>query len=479
MKPKFFLLAIFLSLAACHTSTGYIRPNILFIMVDDLGKEWISCYGAADILTPNIDQLAANGMKFNHAYSMPQCTPTRLTLMTGQYPFRHGWVNHWDVPRWGGGCHFDWTKYPGLARILQSGGYTTAAAGKWQVNDFRVQPDAMTQHGFDDYCMWTGYETGIPASAERYWNPYLFTKSGSKTYEGQFGTDVLTDFLIGFMKENKEKSMFLYFPMALTHPPMVSTPDEPNLSEDLLVRHKAMVRYMDKMVGKLVHALKELDLYQNTLIFFTTDNGTSRGIKGTRNGYEIEGGKGQTMESGICQPFIVSGLGKVASGVETDALIDFTDLLPTFADLAGIPISDDLQLDGRSFAPVLLGKTNISARKWIMAMGGQNRARLTEQGVENEYYFRDRVLRNERFKVYVNPQRKIDQCYDLVQDPLETENLIGRETDEVINAVEVFEEVIEGFPEKDNDPIYDPLPAQEWDVDITANSQVWKTGYHR
>ena len=89
------------------------QPNILFILVDDLGTEWISSYGAAGIQTPAIDRLAAGGMRFTNAYSMPQCTPTRATLLTGQYPFRHGWVNHWDVPRWGAGVHFD--------RILPSG----------------------------------------------------------------------------------------------------------------------------------------------------------------------------------------------------------------------------------------------------------------------------------------------------------------------------------------------------------------------
>ena len=81
--------------------------NLVFIMMDDLGKEWVNCFGADGIETPHIDRLAASGMKFNNFYCMPQCTPTRLSFLTGQYPFRHGWVNHWDVPRWGGGCSFD------------------------------------------------------------------------------------------------------------------------------------------------------------------------------------------------------------------------------------------------------------------------------------------------------------------------------------------------------------------------------------
>ena len=171
-------------------------------MVDDLGPEWVSAYGAEEIETPNIDALAAGGMLFENVYSMPQCTPTRVTLLTGQYPWRHGWINHWDVPRWGRGCHFDPNHYTTFARILREAGYATAIAGKWQINDFRVQPEVLVEHGFDEYCMWTGYESGNPASAERYWDPYLHTKEGSRTYEGQFSEDVFTDFLIDFMRHS-------------------------------------------------------------------------------------------------------------------------------------------------------------------------------------------------------------------------------------------------------------------------------------
>jgi arylsulfatase A-like enzyme len=130
------------------------RPNILLILVDDLGKDWIGCYGADGASTPHIDRLAAAGMKFRNAWSMPQCTPTRVTLLTGQYPWRTGWVNHWDVPRWGVG-YFDWEEYTTFARVLRGAGYATAIAGKWQINDFRLEPGALAKHGFDDWCVWT------------------------------------------------------------------------------------------------------------------------------------------------------------------------------------------------------------------------------------------------------------------------------------------------------------------------------------
>ena len=108
------------------------KPNILFIMVDDLGKDWISSYGAEDITTPNIDALAAGGMKFHNAYSMPACSPSRVTLLTGKYPWRNGFVSHWDVPRWGV-AYFDWKKKENttFARLMKELGYATCAAGRF------------------------------------------------------------------------------------------------------------------------------------------------------------------------------------------------------------------------------------------------------------------------------------------------------------------------------------------------------------
>ena len=446
-------------------------------MVDDLGKEWISCYGAEDIQTPNIDRLAAEGMKFSNVYSMPQCTPTRITLMTGQYPFRHGWVNHWDVPRWGGGCHFDWNRNPSVARLLRDAGYATVAAGKWQVNDFRVQPEAMVQHGFDDYCMWTGYEAGNPPSGERFWDPYLYTKEGSRTYKGQFGADVFVDFLIDFMGKHKEDPMFLYFPMCLTHPPLVTTPAEPDLPDEPLLKHKAMVRYTDLMVGKLIDALDEFGLRDNTLIIFTTDNGTSKGITGTLKGRQVDGKKGETLEAGTCEPFIVNGPAWVPKGVESDALIDFTDLLPTFVELAGGTIPDSQQVDGHSFRKVIQGEAEDSPRSWILSMGGKNNARLTDDGVENQYYYRDRVLRNKRYKLYIGTDGQPEKLIDLWEDSSEEVNLMDSPQFDAQQALEQLELAARSFPKRDNDPVYDPLPAEEWDVPITAKSEIWKIGH--
>lgn len=471
------LILFELSCGSDSAKTNDPRPNILFILADDLGKEWVSCYGAEDIQTPHIDQMAKEGLMFDHAWSMPQCTPSRLTLFTGQYPYKHGWINHWDVPRWGGGCHYDWRVNQGMARVLQDGGYNTIVAGKWQVNDFRVQPDAMQQHGFDDYCMWTGYEAGNPPSGERYWNPYIYTKEGSKTYQDEFGPDIFTDFLVEAMRNKGNKPLFMYYPMCLPHTPFVETPDEQALGDDKLAKHKAMVRYVDKMVGKLRKGLEETGLAENTIVVFTTDNGTTGSVSGKRDGQFIKGGKGNTVEAGVDAPFLVLGPG-VPKGKRTGALTDFTDIFPTFAELAGIPLADSLDLHGTSMAEVIQGKTNLSPREWIMSMGGKNRARLTAQGVENEYYYRDRVLRNTRYKLYIDSDRKAEKFFDLQDDPYESNNLINSEDSMDLAAFNILQQIAATFPQQDADPVYIPLPPRDWDTKkVSAESQIWKIGH--
>ena len=486
MKMQIILVLILLLVGCSQNKTENgsepleSRPNIVLILVDDLGKEWVSCYGAEDINTPNIDALAKRGTMFNNVYSMPQCTPTRVTLLTGQYPFRHGWVNHWDVPRWGGGAHFDETLNPSLGIELKKAGYKTCIAGKWQIDDFRVEPDALVKNGFDEFCMWTGYEGGIVASGERYQNPYIFKKEGSKTYDGEFGPDIFRDFIIDFIHANKDSSMFIYFPMVLTHTPLVNTPDES--AEDNLGKHKAMVRYTDKITGEIIQALEDAKIRNNTIVIWTTDNGTTRGITGKISGKSVKGGKAKTLESGICEPFIVSWPDQLKSDNVSDALIDFTDIFPTCLEIAGIDPPRKLMrgntahvIDGRSFFDVLKNNANDSQRDWILGMGGGNNARLTENGVENQYNFRDRVIRNKQYKLYIDSNKMPEKFFDLLLDPMESQDLLDSlRSPEQKKALDQFMEVIATFPLKDSDPKYVPNPPQEWDVDISAQSQIWK-----
>ena len=436
------------------------KPNILFIMVDDLGPEWLSCYGGEEMKTPNLDRMAQGGIRFVHAYSMPKCTPTRATLLTGQYPFRTGWVNHWDVPRWGAGCHFDWRHYTTFARVLKSAGYATAAAGKWQINDFRVHPMAMERHGFDQWCMWTGYETRNPPSGKRYWDPYVNTRQGSKTYTGKFGTDVFVDFLIDFMTRNKARPMCLYFPMALTHGPLTNTPLDRDATGKT-DRFKAMVRYTDHAVGRLLKALDDLGIRGRTIVFFTTDNGTGGGISARMNGRVVRGGKGKISENGCWAPFIVNGPGLVPAGVVSDCLTDFTDMLPTFAELAGAPLPKDHPVDGKSIAKVILGKAPDGPRQWIMAMGG-GVSKLTPDGVIPAKPYADRVIRDKRHKLWVSGGKGV-KLFDMDKDPGERNNLIDSTDPALVAARKKLEAVAATFPAKDAAPRYDPMPPQPWD----------------
>ena len=439
------------------------KPNILLIMVDDLGKEWVSCYGADDVTTPNIDALAKGGIKFHNAWSMPQCTPTRVTLLTGQYPWRTGWVNHWDVPRWGVG-YFDWREYPTFAQVLKSAGYVTCAVGKWQINDFRLEPQAMKKHGFDDWCLWTGWESENPASGKRYWDPYINTPEGSRTYPGKFGPDIYTDYLIEFMKQHRTEPMCLYFPMALTHGPLVQPPGEPEATTKK-AKHKGMVRYTDLLVGRLVKSLEDLGIRDRTVVIFTTDNGTSKGVLGTIDGIKPSGGKSSKFEGGVSQPFIVNCPGMVPEGVEVDALTDFTDLLPTLADLGGAQLPNGVVLDGATIAPIIRGKTNESTRQWIMALG-HGAGKLDADGICGTSPFVSRVLRDKRWKVWVNTKGKIEQLYDMTADPFERTNLLpltqGANT-EMSEAYEKFRRVIASQPSTDARPRYAPRPANRWD----------------
>ncbi|TLX71797.1 N-acetylgalactosamine 6-sulfate sulfatase [Labilibacter sediminis] len=477
----FFLFIITLNCIGENKASGKTNaPNIILILVDDLGKEWLSCYGAEDIQTPNIDRLAKSGILFNNAYGMPQCTPSRVTLLTGQYPFRHGWVNHWDVPNWGGGAHFDESLNPSLIVEMKKAGYKTCIAGKWQIDDFRVEPDALTKIGFDEFCMWTGQESGNPLpSGKRYHSPYIFTKDGSRTYEKEYGPDIFKNFICDFIKANKDTSMFIYYPMVLTHTPFVNPPNDS--ATDNLGKHKAMVRYADKITQELINTIEDAGIRENTIIIWTTDNGTTGKITGKRNGRKVKGGKAKTTEAGVCLPFIISYPSLVDSNTISNSLIDFTDVLPTCIDLTGRKIGKEYTrnntthyIDGVSFKQALL-KNEKSPRKWILSMGGGNNAKLTDKGVENKYLFRDRVIRNERFKLRIDKKRKAIAFYDLLENPNENINLIDSLNTQI--RKENFEKLYEitgSFPKKDADPKYKDNPAQEWDVEVSAKSQIWK-----
>jgi arylsulfatase A-like enzyme len=434
------------------------KPNLVFIMVDDMGKAPVGCYTGAkeDSLTPHIDRLAAGGMKFHNFYSMPQCTPTRVALLSGQYPFNNGWVNHYDVPRWNL-KGFSPKVYPCIGNVMKSAGYATCIAGKWQISDFRREPRILNDCGFDEFCIWTGAESGVAASNYRYWNAYLHTSKGSSAYKDSFGPDVCNDFLAKFVHDHKDEPFFIYYPMILVHGPLEESPLEragkrppreqifPGSNKGKRGRKRgktASVYYMDHLVGRLVAALDEAGVRENTIVIWTTDNGPR---------------KGQTVEAGVCQPFVANGPGIVPTKFETDALVDITDMLPTFAELGGAKLPADQTLDGKSFAPLLLGKAKDSDRQWIAALGGGACLRERSSGApvpgRNTTQYRDRVVRDKHYKLYIGKDRQPKQLVRIT-DGAEGPNIIESKRPADQAALKKLSKVAASFPAKDSNPRY-------------------------
>ena len=431
------------------------RPNVLLILVDDLVKEWIECYGAQNISLPNITKLSEQSIIFNRAYSMPQSTPSRVALMTGQYPCNNGWVNHYDVPRWGHGAHFDVDLNPSFPLTLKKSGYRTCIAGKWQLNDFRLEPDAMNKIGFDEYCMWTGGEGGNEKISEsRYWDPYIHTKEGSKVYKGMFGPDIYSDFIVEFIKKNKKSPMFVYYPMTLTHTPFVHTPHAMQAKTNY-EKHKAMVEYTDFIIGKLMKCLEDCGIDDNTYIMLITDNGTTPGAVGKRNDRYIRGGKTYLSENGINCPMIVHVPG-AKKGRISNAVVDFTDFRPTLLDITGCKDDGKYPMDGKSFKPVLENKVDYIDGKIGMSMGCYNATISSDDRVINRQDFKDRVVIGPKYKVYLSQERTVERVYNMLVDETEKNNLIGNKA-EVEQAMKELGAFIDALPIKDANPKYNVL----------------------
>lgn len=367
---------IALALAGQMATAADQRPNIVLIMADDVSWECFGSYGAEDYQTPRLDALARKGIQFNHCYSTPICTTSRVKLMTGQYNFRNY-------------THFGYLA-PGqktFANLLKQAGYRSAIAGKWQLNGlYNKHPghDDNTrpyQAGFDEYMLWqlTKGKPQKDGGGERFWSPVLeYNRKylGIEENEGKYGPDMLCDFLCEFIARDEEKPFFVYYPMVLVHNPFVPTPDtigdrsrghESNkpVSAEKKENFVAMVAYMDKIVGRLVDQLEQSNKLYNTIILFTADNGTNTAITSTWKGQKIKGGKGGMTDMGTHVPLIAYWKGHTPSGTISNELIDFTDFYPTFAEAAGLSLDNSDPRDGVSFYSQLIGEKG-PRRNWVL-----------------------------------------------------------------------------------------------------------------
>ena len=368
------------------------KPNIILIMADDMGYECVGANGSSTFKTPVLDQLAETGIRFNHCYSQPLCTPSRVKIMTGMYNVRN-YVEFGVLDR--GQTTF--------AHLLKKNGYTTCIAGKWQLGR---QPDAPQHFGFDEACLWQHTRGARDRNRRdtRYSNPQLEINGKAVDYNnGEFGPTVVTDFICDFMGRNREKPFLVYYPMILPHSPFVPTPDSKNPDgKNSQVNFQDMVAYIDKMVGRITTRLDELGVRENTLILFTGDNGTAGAIQSVLNGRPVRGGKSFMTDAGTHVPLIANWPGTLSEGRVLDDLIDFSDFLPTLCDAAGVAVPSELNIDGISFLPQLKGEEG-NPRDWAYCWY------LTKNTGEVQAWARTR-----RYKLY-----RTGRLFDMSKDPLE------------------------------------------------------------
>jgi len=339
------------------------RPNIILILADDLGAKEVGCYGNTEHRTPNLDRMAAEGVRFETFYAMPLCTPTRVAIMTGQYGFHNGFLGmqnpafrpRKDSPLASISNHFT------IGDLMKSAGYATAQVGKWQLSG--EIPTLISDCGFDEYRMWA-YEHNLPVGVKhdapksnekgnpRYWHPSI-VENGKylPTTADQYGPDLFNAFALDFAKRHKSEPFFIYYTSVLTHGPHKETPDPANPGKKLPTGLKTNLEYLDHLMGQLRDGLQAEGLAENTYILFVGDNGTAGS------------GKATVTELGARVPAIFVGPG-VKKGLTSRAVGDLTDIMPTLAEISGAKLPTDRPFDGYSLLPVLSGKQS-KHRDWI------------------------------------------------------------------------------------------------------------------
>jgi len=400
-------------------------PNFIIIFCDDLGYGDIGCFGSTKHRTPNIDQMADEGMRFTSFYvTSGVCTPSRSSLMTGCYPRR---VNMHQSARG------EWVLFPvakkglnpdeiTIAEVLKKKGYATACVGKWHLGD---QPQFLpTKQGFD-------YYFGIPysndmGSKQRKQNPPLPLLRNEKVIEAPVDQNTLTkrytEEVLKFITANKDNPFFIYLPHTMPHNPVHSSDAFRGKSANK--GYGDCVEEIDWSTGQILETLKNLGIDNNTLVVFTSDNGAASRWGGSN--LPLSGWKGSTMEGGMREPCVIRWPGKIPAGKSCDELACTMDLLPTFAKLAGTEPPADRIIDGKDIRPLLAGKKNAKSPHEAFY-----------------YYFRDQLqaVRSGKWKLHLErtqrprgaqkPRKIPAKLYDLNADIAEKKNIAEKNSDVV------------------------------------------------
>jgi len=448
------------------------KPNVIFILADDLGYSDLSCNGQKRFKTPNIDKLAADGLKFTQAYSgSPVCAPSRCSLLTGKHT-GHSYIRDNDELAERGDVWKDFIKFEGqrpipagtftLGHLFQNAGYKTACIGKWGLGAPESE-GVPNKQGFDFF-----YGYNCQRIAHTHYPPYLWRNdkkeyleenkyfvthekfpadknpndpASYERYKGkQYAFDMMLDESLKFINDNRNNPFFLYFTPTIPHVSL-QVPDDSMKEFETAFEEKpylgqkgylpqqkpraayaAMISRLDKGVGKIMSLIKELNLDEDTLVVFTSDNGATFDIGGYdpeffKSNGNFNGAKASVYEGGIRIPLIARWPGKISEGKETDQITAFWDFLPTFAEVAETKAPDDT--DGNSILPILTG--NLAKQK------------------QHEYLYWEHASKQQavRFNDMKGIRKKPDgeiELYNLKNDPYEKNN-IAKDFPEVVETV--------------------------------------------
>jgi len=387
-KATIILPASVLLFAACQNQpqqeTEQQQPNIVYILADDLGYGDLSCYGQTHFNTPNIDNLAENGMKFTQHYSgSTVCAPSRSSLMTGQHT-GHTFIRGNKEVQPEGQHPLEAEAYT-LAEALQDAGYVTGAFGKWGLGYPGSEGDPNNQ-GFDEFFGYNCQRIGHHYYPYHMWHNQkkIMLEGNEGTQTGDYGPEVIQEYALKFLEDNHDKPFFMYYPSIIPHAELYAPEEYMEKYRGKFLPEKnyegvdngenfrngpygsqpeshaafvAMVDYLDMQVGEIVAKLKELGVYENTLIIFTSDNGPHMEGGADPDYFDsngpLKGYKRDLYEGGFRVPMIAVWKGKIPAGNETDHISAFWDVFPTVAEISGASVPEDI--DGISFLSTLLG----------------------------------------------------------------------------------------------------------------------------
>jgi arylsulfatase A len=450
-RSLLFAVAILALAAAAHAQQPS-RPNVVFILADDLGYGDLGCYGQTKIRTPNLDRMAAEGMRFTQFYTgCPVCAPSRCTLMTGKH-LGHATVRD-NMQRAPGmeGQHRMEQGTVTVAQLLKKAGYSSAIIGKWGLG-MPEEHSSPLDFGFDHH-----YGYLCQGMAHTFYPPYLWRDDKQEPLEGNppyyygqkdvippsgktYSADLMIDDALHWVREHKDGPFFLYFASTIPHLSLQvpedslaeyrgKFPETPIVNSKHYSNHDtpraayaAMITRLDRDIGRLMALLKELKLDDNTLVFFGSDNGAVFPLSGTdpsffKSNGDLRGYKQQLWEGGIRTPFIARWPGKIKAGTTNDHIGAYWDVLPTLCELAGV--KPPVDIDGLSIVPSLLGRSDQPKHEYLYwefhGEGGRQAVRFGDWKAVREQVKKD--------------HDSTPELYNLARDPGETKNVAADQPD--------------------------------------------------